>query len=223
MKPVKLLVFIAIGGALLSGGCIGGMYAVAGATDSGSTEIITREIAWDGSETLVAALPSTTRYIQAPGPGKIVARGPHRSVSTLAVTNGRIHDKLFHTGAMIELTVTAPNVKAFHAEGASKLTIENFDQDSLQLSTTGEAQITAAGRAREISVSLQGSAVANLARVSAESLSGQIGGWTTAIGAPTQTADLHIGGSGAVILLTRPPQLDIDITEDGRLIDASPS
>jgi hypothetical protein len=223
MKLARLLLFTALGNALLSAGCLGGAYTLASVNDSGSTDLVTREIPWDGSETLVPALPSVTRYIQAPGPGKIIARGPHRSVSTLTVTNGRIHDRLLNTGAVIELTVTAPNVKAFAVNGRSTLSIENFDQDTLTLSTQGIAEIKASGRVREVAVSMEGDGLINLARIGAKRLTGKIGGGSIMIGAPSQKADLTIDGSGAAFLLTHPPQLDADITEDGRLIDASPS
>jgi hypothetical protein len=223
MRPVPLLLFTALGSALLSAGCLGGAYTLASANDSGSTELVTREIPWDGAETLVPTLPSVTRFIQAPGPGKIIARGPHRSVSTLMVTNGRVHDTLMHTGAVIELTVTAPNVKTFAVNGRSTLSIENYDQDKLTLSTQGVARISVSGRARDVDVSMQGDGVVNLARLAAESLTGKIGGFGAVIGAPSQKADLDIDGSGSAILLTRPSQLNTDIVENGRLIDASPS
>jgi hypothetical protein len=223
MKPIRLLAFTALGSALLSAGCIGGAYTLASVNDSGSTELVTREIPWDGSDTLVPTLPSVTRYIQAPGPGKVVARGPHRSVSTLTVTNGRIHDKLLHTGAVIELTVTAPNVTSFAVEGRSTLSIENFDQEKLSLSTSGVAEIRASGRARDVAVSMQGDGVVNLARLEAQSLTGAVTGFGAVIAAPAQKVDLDLDGSGSAVLLTRPPDLNTDITEYGRLIDASPS
>jgi hypothetical protein len=223
MKPIRLLAFIALGSALLSAGCIAGAYTLASVNDSGSTELVTREIPWDGSDTLVPTLPSVTRYIQAPGPGKIVARGPHRSISTLTVTNGRIHDKLLHTGAVIELTITTPNVTAFSVNGRSSLSIENFDQQKLTLTVQGTAQITASGRTRAASVEMQGDGIVNLARLKADSLTSKVGGFGIVIGAPVTTADLQVDGTGAAILLTRPPKLTTDIQDYGQLIDASPS
>jgi hypothetical protein len=223
MKPARSLTFIAIGSALLSAGCLGGAYTLACVNDSGSEELITREIPWDGSEVLIPELPSVTHYIQSPGPGKVIARGPHRSVSTLAVTNGHIHDKLMHTGAVIELTVTAPNVKAFAVSGRSTLSIENYDQEEMALTIQGVARISASGRTRETSVSMEGDGVINLARLATESLTGKVGGFGAVIGAPTHKAELVVDGAGSAVLLTRPAQLSTDILENGRLIDASPS
>jgi hypothetical protein len=223
MKPTRSLTFIAIGSALLSAGCLGGAYTLASVNDSGSEELIIREIPWDGSEALIPELPSVTRYIQSPGPGKIIARGPHRSVSTLTIANGHVFDKLMHTGAVIELTVTAPNVKTFAVNGRSTLSIENYDQEEMTLSLQGVAQITASGRTREIAISMEGDGVINLARLATENLTGKVGGFGAVIGAPTQKAELVVDGSGSAVLLTRPAQLKTDIIENGRLIDASPS
>jgi hypothetical protein len=222
MKPIRFLAFTALGSALLSAGCIGGAYTLASVNDSGSSELVTREIPWDGSATLAPELPSVTRYIQAPGPGKLIARGPHRSVSTLTVTNGHIHDKLLSTGAVIELTVTAPNVTAFAVNGRSRLTIEKFDQDSLSLTVQGTAQITASGRTQTASVSMQGDGVANLARLKADGLTATATGLGIVIGAPTASAHLALDGAAAAILLTRPQKLTTDIKEYGELIDACP-
>jgi hypothetical protein len=223
MKPVRLLAVTAIASALLSAGCLGGAYTLASVSDSGSSELITREIPWDGSETLIPSLPSITRYIQAPGPGKIIARGPHRSVSTLTVTNGHIHDKLFNTGAVIELTVTAPNVTAFAVNGRSSLSIENYHQDKLTLTVQGTAQITAQGRTQAASVDMQGDGIVNLARLKADSLASKASGFGIVIGAPAASADLHLDGAAAAILLTRPQQLTKDIQDYAQIIDASPS
>src|SRR5262245_3679417 len=121
MKPVKFLAITAIASALAAAIFFGGAYALVNGQDSGRTDIITREIPWDGSTRAVLELPATMRYIQSPGPAAITARGPHRSVSTLTVTDGQIHDRLLHTSAMLEITLIAPDVTSFYLNGGSRL------------------------------------------------------------------------------------------------------
>ena len=58
MKPVPALALVAISSALLSAGCLGGAYTLANVNDSGSTELITREIPWDGSAKASLGLPA---------------------------------------------------------------------------------------------------------------------------------------------------------------------
>jgi hypothetical protein len=223
MKPVPALALVAILSALLSAGCLGGAYTLANVNDSGEAGIITREIPWDGSSKASLGLPAVVRYVQAPGPGKIVARGPHRSVSTLKVTNGTIHDTLLRTGAVLEITLTAPSVNSFYLNGRSRLSIEGYDQGNLTLYTEGEAAIDASGRAGDVRIFMQGDGAINLARLGVEALDGDINGASTVVAAPTQRANLDVSGMASAILLTRPTDLETHLEEGGRVIDASPA
>lgn len=222
MKPARALTVVALGSALLSAGCLGGAYTLAMVEDSGSTELITRELPWDGSTKASLELPAVMRYVQAPGPGRIVARGPHRSVSTLKVSNGAIHDTLLHTGAVLEITLTAPSVNSFELNGRSRLTIEGYDQESLALSTQGGATIEANGRAREVRVFMQGDSDINLARLNVEALDGYVSGIGTLVARPAQRASLNMTGMSAAILLTRPADIVTRLEGSSRVIDASP-
>jgi hypothetical protein len=221
MKLARLLLFTALGSALLSAGCLGGAYTLASVADSGSTETITREIPWDGSAKASLGLPAVMRYVQAPGPGRIIARGPHRSVSTLRVSDGTIHDTLMHTGAVLEITLTAPSVTSFYLNGRSRLVIEGYDQDSLTLHTEGAAAIDASGRARDVRVLMEGDGDINLARLGADAIDGDLNGFGALVAAPAQRASLNISGMASAVLLTRPPELETHLEDAGRVIDAS--
>ncbi len=223
MKPVRALVLVALGGALLSAGCLGGAYTLANVNDSGSTEMITREILWDGSAKVSLGLPAVMRYVQAPGPGTITAHGPHRSVSTLRVDGGVIHDTLMSTGAVVEITLTAPAVTSFYLNGRSHLTIEGYDQPSLTLHTQGAAAIDASGRAQDVRVLMEGDGDINLARLGADAIDGDLNGFGALVAAPAQRANLNVSGMASVILLTRPPDLETHLEDSGRVIDASPA
>ena len=223
MKPVRTLAFVALCSALLSAGCLGGAYTLASVDDSGSTEMITREIPWDGSASASLGLPAVMRYVQAPGPGKIVARGPHRSVSTLRVSGGTIHDTLMSTGAVLEITLTAPSVTSFYLNGRSRLTIEDYDQPSLTLHTQGEAAIDASGRTQDVRVLMEGDGAINLARLGAHAIDGDLNGFGALVAAPAQRANLNVSGMASAVLLTRPPDLKTHLEDAGRVIDASPA
>jgi hypothetical protein len=223
MNLTRRLAWTALGSALLSAACLAGAYMLASAGDSGSSEIITREIPWDGNETLIADLPSVTRFVQAPGPGRIIARGPHRSVSTLTVTDGRIHDALLHTGAIIELVITAPNVTHFAVSGANRLVIEAYDQPKLTLIMQSSADIVATGHADNVEVTMQGAGVLNLANLASSSLRADIGGAGLVTAAPANTADLVVRNQASIVLLSSPQALTTKLEDDGRVIDAAPA
>jgi hypothetical protein len=215
------LVVVAVGAAAISVGCFSGSYALATVNDSGSTEIISRELPWDDSTSLSLGVRSDVHYVQQSGPGKVVARGPHRSISTLVVNNGNIHDQLLRTGATLELTIFAPAISRFQLNGGSRLRIEGYDQRQLYLSTEGSAFVEAVGRADMATIEMQGKGVINLSRFTLDSAAANIGGMSTLVLAPSQGADLKVRNFASAVLLTRPPALTMALADSGRVIDAA--
>jgi hypothetical protein len=221
MKSTSRLMLVAIAAALVSAGCFSGAYALATANDSKNHDIVTREIPWDDSTSLTVGVRSVVRYVQAPGAGKVVARGPHRSVSTLVVSNGDIHDQLLHTGAALELVVTAPGISSFHLNGDSRLSIEGYDQKSLFVSTEGKAAVDAAGRVNDVAVEMKGSGTVNLARLTTENASANIGGMSTLVVAPSMDANINVRNFASVVLVSRPKALKTSMIDSGRVVDAA--
>jgi hypothetical protein len=217
---VRVLSLVALFGALISAGCLSGAYRLANANDSGSTEIIAREIPWDGSNVLIVGMPATVRYVQGE-PATVTARGPHRSVSTLEVAGGHVHDKLLHTGAPLEIEVRAPAISHFELNGRSTLRIEAYDQDKLSVTTQGAAVVEASGRAREATIRMQGRSDVNLTRLSLETLQGVVGGTGTLVAAPTHSARLEVRNLASAVLLTQPPELETRLIDEGRVINAA--
>ena len=221
MKTTTKLILVALGAAFVSAGCFSGAHALATANDSGSHEIVSREIPWDDSTSLSLGVRSVVRYVQAPGAGKVVARGPHRSVSTLIVSNGDVRDQLLHSGTTLDIVVTAPAISRFHLNGGSRLSIEGYDQKNLFVSTEGKAQVDAAGRVNDVAVEMTGSGTVNLAKLATDTASANIGGMSTLVLAPSQGADLHVRNFASAVLLTRPKQLTTALVDSGRVVDAA--
>jgi hypothetical protein len=221
MKSTTRLLSLALIAAVVSAGCFSGAYKLATSNDSGNREIITREIPWDDSTSLTLGVDSVVRYVQAPGAGKVVARGPHRSVSTLVVANGDVRDQLLHTGATLELVVTAPAISRFHLNGGSRLSIEGYDQKNLFVSTEGKAAVDAAGRVNDVAVEMKGSGTVNLARLTTGNASASIGGMSTLVLAPSMDADLTVRNFASVVLVSRPKELKTSLLDSGRVVDAA--
>jgi hypothetical protein len=217
---IRILSLVASAGALVSAGCLSGAYRLANANDSGSTEVISREIPWDGSNALIVGMPATVRYVQGE-PATVTARGPHRSVSTLEVAGGHVHDKLLRTGTPLQIEVRAPAISHFELNGRSTLRIEAYDQDKLSVTTQGAAVVEASGRAREATVRMQGRSDVNLTQLTLEALNGQVGGTGTLVAAPTSSARLEVRNLASVVLLTQPPELETRLIDEGRVINAA--
>ena len=222
MNSKTRLILAALGSALVSAGCFSGAYALATSNDSGSSEIVSREIPWDNSTSLTLGVRSVVRYVQTPGPGKVVARGPHRSVSTLVVGNGDIHDELLHSGTTLEIVVTAPAISHFHLNGGSRLSIEAYDQQSLFVSTEGKAHVDAAGRVESVTVNMQGSGTVNLAKLAIGNAAVDIGGMSTLVLAPMKGANLKVRNYASAVLLSKPIVLTSSLEDSGRVVDAVP-
>src|ERR1700753_580707 len=58
-----------------------------GRHDRDSGPQATRDLAWNGSDTLAVEIPADVRYTQAPGAGKITITGPEREVADIEVEN----------------------------------------------------------------------------------------------------------------------------------------
>jgi hypothetical protein len=142
-------------------------------------------------------------------------------VSTLVVGGGDIHDELLHTGATLEITVTAPAISRFHLSGGSRLSIEGYDQQNLFVSTEGKAHVDAVGRVGELTVNMKGSGTVNLARLTVDSASVDIGGMSTLVLAPTQGANLKVRNFASAVLMSQPKELKTSLEDSGRVVDAT--
>jgi hypothetical protein len=184
-------------------------------------ESITREIAWDGGESLVLDVPANVRFVQAPGPGKVVITGPRRSVETFSIAGGVLRDGTLRTGERLQILITAPKITRFSIKGSDQLLVEDFDQDELHLEATGRAEITASGRAGTIRLNLQGSGWADFSQFKTDGAEVMLTGGRNAIIAPTVWAKLS--GNGDVVLLTQPADLTLKFGDSGRVIHTRPT
>jgi hypothetical protein len=187
----------------------------------GDNAAVTRELAWDGSESLVLEVPAHVRFVQATGPGRVVVTGSRRSVETFSATGGVLRDKTLRTGAPLQIVITAPKITRFSAKGDDRIAIEAFDQDELHIETTGRADIKAAGRAGTVTLKLQGFGWADLSHFKSDGADLTITGGRNAVIAPSAWAKLS--GKGDVVLLTQPSDLKIDPQGSGRVIHAGPA
>jgi len=221
MNANRILVTLILVSASTSVACFAGAYAAAAQHDSGSTDIVTREFPWDGSEHLNVGVPAKVIYVQSDGKARVVARGPERSVSTLVVSQGQLHDRVLRTGTMLEITITAPSIKHFELGGRSTLTIQDYDQDSMTVVAQGRARVDAAGAAREVTVNLQGHSAVNLAQLRTDAVQGEVAGVSDLVAAPLVAGVLNVRSSASVVLLTAPPRLETNLFEAGRVIAAA--
>jgi hypothetical protein len=235
---IRVLVMIAVAGFLLSAACLTGAVAIGGPDaiargawtwndghgwshrhdrDDGQPAS-TRDIPWTGGTTLDVEIPADIQYVQAAGPAKLTVVGSRRAVEAVSLKNGVLsfsHGR--HRWGPLTVTMQAPNINRFNLRGANKLTIDGYNQPSLALDLSGDADVAAKGQTKALDLDISGSAEADLSELKAASADVQISGSGEAKIAPTDSAKLSISGSGNVDLLTRPAHLDTDISGSGRV------
>jgi hypothetical protein len=179
----------------------------------------TRDIAWNGTDSLAVDLAAKVEYTQAAGPAKLTISGPQAAVNDVEVEGGKIRYRDDHDhDTSLTITLSAPAVSSFEMAGSGDLNIKAYKQDRLVLDLPGEAKVTAQGEAKAIRLSIDGSADADLGQVKARSAKVDIAGSGDASIAPTDLADISITGSGDVTLLTNPASVQSELTGSGRVL-----
>lgn len=239
---IRALVIVAVAGFLMAVGCISAAVAIGGPVaiarsgwtwdwdiDDGHPpwrggrhrEALgaqsQRDFPWSGGKLEVNA-PAEVEYVQAPGPARLTIRGPASLLDRVRVESGRI--SLAPGGRAwrgLEIRLTAPDVKSFELNGASRLSITGYKQDELVLEASGHSEIEAAGETKSVRLSVSGAGEADLSGLKTEGADIEISGAGQATAGPTEWARVDISGVGDVNLLTRPRQLQTDISGAGRI------
>jgi hypothetical protein len=182
-------------------------------------QAVTREIPWDGSESLTIGVPASVRFVQAEGPGKVIVTGPSRSVENFSATGGYLDDSRWRTGKPLDIVVQAPRITRFSLKGSDKLLIEGFDQPDLHIETVGRAEARVSGRADRVRLQLQGIGWVDLSALAANEAEVTLTGSRHALLAVSEKA--RISGNGSVVLVNKPKDLELDLGESGRVFTLS--
>ena len=180
---------------------------------------MTRELPWDGSETLTIGVPASVRFVQTSGPGKVVVTGARRSVENFNVSGGYLSDDRWHTGKPLDILVQAPKITRFSLKGSDKLVVEGFDQPDLTIETVGRAEVRVSGRVGRVTLQLQGIGWVDLSALAANEADVTVSGSRHALLAASEKA--RISGNGSVVLMSKPKTLELDLGESGRVFTLS--
>ena len=176
---------------------------------------VTRELAWDGSESLTVEVPASVRFVQTDGPGKVIVTGPARSVESFSASGGVLSDQRWRTGKPLEIVIHAPKITHFSLKGTDKLVVEGFNQPRLTIETVGSAEVRAAGQVGHLTLQLQGRGWADLSALTAVEADVSVTGSRHALLAATEKA--RISGNGSVVLVGKPKSLELKMAESGRV------
>ncbi len=179
-----------------------------------------RTLPFAGAERLDISYPAEITVTQGPQ-ARFTVTGPKDLLDDLSLTDGRLTgpDDGFHFGhhhhGRLRIDIVSPNTHEFHMSGAEKLTLNNFDQDSLILSASGAADVKGAGRARRLEAHISGAGDLNLGDLPVDEAVISISGAGDAVLDARRSADISISGAGHVRLKTRPASLQTHISGFG--------
>lgn len=189
--------------------------------DGAAGALATRELAWTG-ESLDVDVAGEVRFVQKAGPATLVVSGPARLVQDVRLSAGRISgdDDDEHGWRRVSITITAPRITEFRLDDNDTLVIQDYDQDRLMLSMEGRADVSVQGRTAALTLNIGESADADLSRLQAGEVLANVRDFGEVSLAPRERADLTVADSGKVTLVTRPGQLQSNVTGHGKIIDA---
>ena len=127
----------------------------------------------------------------------------------------------FRTRIAPRVFLTAPNIDAITTSGSGNLTIVGVSNPRLNLVARGSGNLVAAGRTKDLTITMQGSGNAYMQRMAADRLNIELLGtgraWVKSNGAVRARSQ----GTGTVYVLGRPSSLDVDGSGPGKVVPVS--
>jgi hypothetical protein len=191
-------------------------------------EMGTRDIAWNGSTRLEVNIPAEIDYTQGPD-AKVTITGPQNLIDNITVNDGAINYannwswKRRGSNPGVHLTIQAPSVTKFELNGAAKMTISAYRQDSMDLQVNGAAKVNASGQANRLHLELNGASNAEMGSVLNDDADVELNGASSVTIAPRLSARVEINGVGHARLLTHPANMQQEIHGVGSITYGSDS
>ncbi|MGA9658575.1 MAG: DUF2807 domain-containing protein [Asticcacaulis sp.] len=197
----------------------------------------TKTLIWDGSDTLSVNVPANVTFTQGDVPS-VVITGPQFVIDGVLIENGRLSmrkgfDKSVTTAfnakwdktgfnmqtydGTIDITIIAPKVSHFNLNGSGDLSVQAYDQPTMDVSLAGSGDIRANGHTQSLKLNIAGSGDADLSDVQATDADIGIAGSGNASVHATGKVKADIAGSGDVNLKGKPASLDSSVIGSGNV------
>jgi hypothetical protein len=173
---------------------------------------VTRTLPYSGSDRLEVSLPAEITVTQGAEP-RFTITGPQNIIDDLQLEDGVLEGRYGpayrhrwprHYRGRLRIDVVTPNTHEFHLAGAQKLSIRNFDQDSLILHIAGAADVDAQGRARRLEAHIAGAGHLDMGSLPVQDAEVSIAGAGDAQLDARNSSEVSISGAGHVQFRCRP-------------------
>lgn len=189
-----------------------------------SGQSASREIAWEGADSVGIAIPATLRY--RPGTGenmKVV--GDASLVSHVRVEDGEIKlDCRPDRMTVQSLDITMPGGRSFRSFSLASITsliLNDIDQPVLHFNLAGSSTVVASGRVESLHINGAGMSDAKLGALAVQDAHLNLAGASTAEVAAIDSLAVNAVGSVTVVLRAEPKSIRTNIVGSGRIIHKS--
>jgi hypothetical protein len=130
---------------------------------SSNAPVVTRVLPWQGGEAAEINVPATVHFV-AGTQWRAVATGPEAILKHLQFNQGKLESTqpLNWCDASVTIELTGPEVRHWTLAGSGDLTLEQLQQDDLDITLAGSGSVTANGKVQHTSAKLAGSGDLNL-------------------------------------------------------------
>lgn len=176
----------------------------------------TRSLSFDPAVPLIVDAAVDLHFVRGEHPGMIVS-GPARLVSAVRWENGRLSmgDRSIWSHRSLKIEIVAPRMPPLTLAGAGDVSLQDLDQDELQLDLSGAGDFNVDGKVRTVKVTSSGAGNVNLGKLSATDASVSISGIGSVDLAATGKVTVSVSGAGSVTLHRKPTELTSQISGVG--------
>ena len=172
----------------------------------------TRDLPYTGGYRLIVGYPADITVTQGSQP-RFTVPGPKDLLDRLTVENGMLYGPRgpnwswgggVPPSGNLKIEVVTPDTHEFHLSGVQRLTLRNFDQDSLSLYISGSAEVNGQGKAKRLETHISGSGRLSLAQLPVDDAEISISGSGDGDLDARVSSDVRVSGSGHLRFACRP-------------------
>jgi Putative auto-transporter adhesin, head GIN domain len=181
----------------------------------------TREVAWNGADSVAVALPADIRYSPNNADQMMKVTGTPALVSHIVVDKGEIkldcRPGRLKTGR-IAIVLPGRSFRSFSLAGFTSLTLSDIDQPELHFNLAGSSSVAAAGKVESLHINCAGSSDARLGALSAEEAHLNLVGASTVEADVTDSLMLNSVGASTVSLRGEPRNIESHVVGTSRIV-----